>query len=193
MNKTLYEYQSEPIQRHPQLDADFQAIEIQAMIVANMIQRRHELKMTQKQLAELCNMPQASLARIETGTVSPSLNSLLKIITKLGLRLSVSSNGSQVNRIVGNILLYPAVFSRDEIDPDVFKVTFPDLPGAITEGKGLKEAMLMAIECAGMWLVDEMDTNGTLPEATDIENVVHSPTDRVYPMLIDLDEARKLK
>lgn len=190
MFKTLSEYRSEAVQRHPNLDADFQAIETQAMIIAKIIQRRHELGLTQKQLAELCDMPQASLARIETGTVSPSLRSLLKIVANLGLRLTISSNCSKNEENIDK-LLYPAVFSRDEIDPDVYTVTFPDLPGAITEGKGLKEAMLMAIECAGLWLVDEIDINGSLPKPSDIENVVHSSKEQAYPILIDLNEARK--
>jgi antitoxin HicB len=44
-------------------------------------------------------------------------------------------------------LIYPALFMRD--DEGRFVVTFPDLPGAITDGATLDEAMREAIDCLG--------------------------------------------
>ena len=56
--------------------------------------------------------------------------------------------------------VYPARFKKGESDKTVYTVTFPDLPGAVTEGRGITEAIAMAVECAGLWLVDELETNG---------------------------------
>lgn len=87
--------------------------------------------------------------------------------------------------------VYPELFSRDVKDPEVYTVTFPDLPGAITEDKGLSEAIAMAVECVGLWLVDEIETNGTVPQSSDISKIKADPLDAVYPILIDLNEYQK--
>ena len=52
--------------------------------------------------------------------------------------------------------VYPAQFKKDESDKTVYTVTFPDLPGVVTEGRGMTEEMAMAVERAGLWLVDEL-------------------------------------
>lgn len=44
-------------------------------------------------------------------------------------------------------LIYPAIFTRD--DEGRFVVTFPDLPGAITDGATMDEAINEAIDCLG--------------------------------------------
>jgi len=56
-----------------------------------MIKQRHELELSQRELAELCGIPQSSIARIESGLTSPNLSTLLKIFNKLGLRFSVTT------------------------------------------------------------------------------------------------------
>ena len=40
------------------------------------------------------------------------------------------------------VIVYPAVLDNSENSDDVYTVTFPDVPGAISEGKGLAQAML---------------------------------------------------
>ena len=37
-------------------------------------------------------------------------------------------------------LSYPAIFDDSENEKEIYTVTFPDVPCAITEGKGIKEA-----------------------------------------------------
>ena len=81
------------------------------------------------------------------------------------------------------LIVYPAVLDNSENSDDVYTVTFPDVPGAISEGKGLAQAMLNGSEALGLMLydVDEM------PEASNIDEV------RAVVTLIftDLEDARR--
>ncbi|ALA12479.1 type II toxin-antitoxin system HicB family antitoxin [Paenibacillus larvae] len=53
--------------------------------------------------------------------------------------------------------IYPAVFSPGEPDEGGFTVTFPDLPGCISEGDDLEEALRMAKDALGghLYLMEE--------------------------------------
>lgn len=53
--------------------------------------RRNEIGMTQQELADICKMPQPSIARIESGDSSPNLSTLLKICEALGLKIKIES------------------------------------------------------------------------------------------------------
>ena len=60
-------------------------------IVSAMIDKRTALGITQRELAQLCGLPQSSIARIESGRTIPKLDTLLKIIHPLGLKLKLVS------------------------------------------------------------------------------------------------------
>jgi predicted nuclease of restriction endonuclease-like (RecB) superfamily/DNA-binding XRE family transcriptional regulator len=53
--------------------------------------RRNEIGMTQQELADICKMPQPSIARIESGESSPNLSTLQKICEALGLKIKIES------------------------------------------------------------------------------------------------------
>lgn len=84
-------------------------------------------------------------------------------------------------------LIYPACFYPSE---DGYTVVFPDLPGCVTEGDTLSEAMEMAIDAASGWLLDEVEENKQLPKATDIKKVIPNEYENGFVSLIgvDLDE-----
>ncbi|WP_405383274.1 helix-turn-helix domain-containing protein [Phascolarctobacterium sp.] len=69
---------------------DMEAIEEQAQIITAIIKQRNSKGMSQRELAELCNMPQSSIARIETMKTAPNIDTLLKIFHNLGLKLTVT-------------------------------------------------------------------------------------------------------
>ena len=52
-------------------------------------ERRTQLGMTQQELADICKMPQSSIARIESGESSPNLSTLQKICDALGLKIKI--------------------------------------------------------------------------------------------------------
>ncbi len=73
-----------------QAKSDIEQMEELASIVGAIIEKRNELGLSQRQLAEICGIPQSSVARIETLKTTPNLDTLLKIMQHLGLKLTVS-------------------------------------------------------------------------------------------------------
>ncbi len=69
---------------------DMEQIEELTSIVAAMIQRRTEMGISQRKLAEICSIPQSSVARIESMKTTPKLDTLLKLMQPLGLKLEVA-------------------------------------------------------------------------------------------------------
>jgi ribosome-binding protein aMBF1 (putative translation factor) len=70
---------------------DIEEMEARATIITAMIQQRNALGLSQRDLASLCGIPQSSVARIESYKTTPNLDTLLKIMRPLGLKLTVSS------------------------------------------------------------------------------------------------------
>ena len=54
-----------------------------------MVKVREEKGLTQKQLAELCDVKQPVIARMESAVHSPQINSLLKVLVPLGYTLEI--------------------------------------------------------------------------------------------------------
>ena len=65
-------------------------IEEQATIISTVIQQRHALGISQRELASRCGIPQSSVARIESMKTTPNLDTLLKIVHQLGLKLIIA-------------------------------------------------------------------------------------------------------
>ena len=64
---------------------DIEEAENLAEIVGAMIRQRNSLGIFQRELAAMCNMPQSSVARIESMKTTPNLDTLLKLFEPLGL------------------------------------------------------------------------------------------------------------
>lgn len=69
---------------------DIEEIEMLTTIINAIIERRNELGFTQRELADMCGLPQSSIARIEACTVKPKVETIIKIMIPLGLTLSVN-------------------------------------------------------------------------------------------------------
>ena len=63
--------------------------EMEAEIISAIIQQRGALGLSQRDLADLCGIPQSSVARIESSKITPRLDTLLKILKQLNLTLAV--------------------------------------------------------------------------------------------------------
>jgi DNA-binding XRE family transcriptional regulator len=72
---------------NPEIGKDLDEVEAISQIVGTMIERRHDLQLSQRDLADLCGLPHSSVARIESGKSTPNLTTLLKIFRELGLNL----------------------------------------------------------------------------------------------------------
>lgn len=76
---------------NPDEKKNIEEIEDLAEIVGRVIEQRNAMGITQRELASLCGIPQSSVARIETFKTTPKLETLLKIMHPLGLKLTVTS------------------------------------------------------------------------------------------------------
>lgn len=68
--------------------------------------------------------------------------------------------------------LFPAIFDPGE-DGKGYTVTFPDLPGCITEGSDISEALSMAKDALGGFLYGMEEDNEPIPQPT--------PPDKITP------------
>lgn len=84
-------------------------------------------------------------------------------------------------------LIYPAVFTPFG-DREGYTVEFPDLPGCVTEGDSLIEAIEMGIDAACGWILGEIEEGNGFPaprSAKDIELV--DADDFVNMIILDID------
>lgn len=65
------------------------AIELEEGLLRTLIRIREEKGLTQAQLAEMCNMAQPAIARLESSAHSPKIDSLLRILTPMGYTLKI--------------------------------------------------------------------------------------------------------
>lgn len=82
-------------------------------------------------------------------------------------------------------LIYPACFYPCE--EGGYTVVFPDLPGCITEGDTLTEAVNMATEAASGWLLDSIEKNQPIPQVSDIKSIVPDEYENGFVSIISLD------
>jgi len=59
-------------------------------IASVIVERRKELRVSQAQLAEMCQISVHTMSNMEAGVGNPTLESLLKVIDVLGLQLDLS-------------------------------------------------------------------------------------------------------
>lgn len=83
-------------------------------------------------------------------------------------------------------LVYPAVFSPC-LEKAGYTVTVPDLPGCVTEGDSLADAILMAEDAASGWVLDELEEGNPAPKASAPESIALEPGDFVSLLALDMD------
>lgn len=70
--------------------------------------------------------------------------------------------------------VYPAIFHLNS-DDGSYTITFPDLPGCISEGKSLENALYMAQDALRVWLQYTLDEKGPVPEPSAMGQVETAP------------------
>ena len=86
--RTWEDYKKDVKKLDPSIKQDVEEMEVLATIVSTIIERRNELGISQRELADICGLPHSSVARIESCTVKPKVETLIKIMKPLGLKLS---------------------------------------------------------------------------------------------------------
>lgn len=62
-----------------------------AKIIDTLIEKRKELGLTQKELAEASNLTQSVIARMESKKAVPQLDTLLKVVDALGCDIEIKA------------------------------------------------------------------------------------------------------
>lgn len=84
-------------------------------------------------------------------------------------------------------MIYPAIFYPYSDRSGGYVVEFPDLPGCVTGGKNLEEAIEMAVDAASGWILDELEEGNPVPQASEYETVKPKENGQVNMILLDMD------
>jgi predicted RNase H-like HicB family nuclease len=79
-------------------------------------------------------------------------------------------------------LIYPAIFSKGE---GGYAVEIPDLPGCVSGGETLAEAISMGTDAASGWVLTELEDGKPIPRASDIKDI--HPEDGCFTSMLVLD------
>ena len=71
-------------------------------------------------------------------------------------------------RILSHTLFYPVCLYPNSSG---YTAIVPDLPGCVSEGESLREALEMATDAAKGWVKDELEGGGAAPEPTPLDEV----------------------
>lgn len=83
-------------------------------------------------------------------------------------------------------LAYPAVFSP--CDSGVgYVVTVPDLPGCVTQGDSLSDAILMGQDAASGWVLVSLEDGEKPPKASSPDSLSLEPGEFVSYLVLDMD------
>jgi predicted RNase H-like HicB family nuclease len=87
--------------------------------------------------------------------------------------------------------IYPAVFHLNK--DESYTITYPDLPGCISEGKTLNEAMYMAQSALAQWIRYLEDEGEEIPKASSIENIKAKKGVFINYICADIKDAHAVK
>ena len=83
-------------------------------------------------------------------------------------------------------LLYPAIFYPFE-EGGGYTVEVPDLPGCVSEGDSLADAIIMGTDAACGWVLDELESGNPVPTARDINEIKPDEGGIVNLIVLDMD------
>lgn len=87
--RTWEDFKNNAKKENDLVKADIEEMETLASLISAIIERRNELGISQRELANICGLPHSSVARIESCSVKPNVGTMLKIMKPLGITLSV--------------------------------------------------------------------------------------------------------
>lgn len=84
-------------------------------------------------------------------------------------------------------LVYPAIFKPFSDDTGGFVVEFPDLPGCVTEGENLQDAIEMGVDAASGWILDELENGNQIPEPSQYKDIKCTNDEMINFLILDMD------
>ena len=89
MGKNFRETLNEQM-KNPSFQAEWEALEPERQIIRAMLDGRERQNLTQQDLSELTGIGQADISRLENGTANPSLRTLKRLASGMGMNLNIT-------------------------------------------------------------------------------------------------------
>lgn len=83
-------------------------------------------------------------------------------------------------------LVYPAIFTPFSDGSGGYTVEVPDLPGCVTEGDDIVNAIEMGIDAASGWILDELEEGNSVPAASSQSDIVVPGGSFVNLLVLDM-------
>ncbi len=83
-------------------------------------------------------------------------------------------------------LIYPAIFTPCE-EKEGYTVAVPDLPGCVTEGKSLADAIEMGVDAASGWILGELEEGNDYPKPSLHNEITVETGSFVNLLVLDMD------
>ena len=87
--------------------------------------------------------------------------------------------------------IYPAVFHPN--DDGSFTISYPDLPGCISEGKSLENAMHMAQDALTQWIEVSVEQELVFSAPSGVNEIAHEKGEFVSLICADIKDARAVR
>ena len=87
--------------------------------------------------------------------------------------------------------VYPAIFHTN--DDGSFTITYPDLPGCISEGKTLGNAMYMAQSALTQWIEYLIDKKQGIPTSSNLDSIETAPGEFTSLIRADVKDNRAVR
>lgn len=83
-------------------------------------------------------------------------------------------------------LVYPAIFTPC-LEKNGYTVIVPDLPGCVSEGDSLLNAIDMGTDAACGWILGELEDGNSIPSPTPHEEISTDPESFINLLVLDID------
>ena len=88
------------------------------------------------------------------------------------------------------VLVYPGILKPFSDGSGGYVVEFPDLPGCVSEGANLEEALVMGTDAASGWILGELEDENKIPKASSYQDLKSKEdnTDIITLFSLDIDK-----
>ena len=83
-------------------------------------------------------------------------------------------------------LIYPAIFSPC-MEKEGYTVEVPDLPGCVTEGDDLADAIETATDAASGWILGELEDGNNIPSPSQRKDIQTDDDSFINMLVLDMD------
>lgn len=83
--------------------------------------------------------------------------------------------------------VYTAIFNPEDNNAGAYNVSFPDIPGCLTFGTSLEDAIKMAEDALCLWLYDEETGGKAIPKASAPNEVKTKGNDFITAIAVNTD------